>query len=73
MTGKGQQDSKELQEQRDLQMFGLLRVQVVPVAALGGQRGGGLQLGWACRRRAAQEAALGGIGDRNRGPTALLV
>lgn len=45
----------------------------MPVAALGWQVGGRLQLGWARRCRAAQEAALGGIGDRNRGPTAFLV
>lgn len=54
-------------------MLGLLGVQGVPVAALGWQRGGGLQLSRAGRRGAAQEAALGGVGDRDRGPAAFLV
>lgn len=44
----------------------------VPVTALRLQLGGGLRVGRACCR-AAQEAALGGVGDRNRRPTAFLV
>lgn len=54
-------------------MFRLLGEQVVPVAALGWQVGRGLKLGRARCCGAAQEAALGGVGDGNRGPTAFLV
>lgn len=57
----------------DSQVLGLLGVQAVPVAALRGQRGGRQRVGRAHRRGAAQEAALGGIGDGNRGPAALVV
>lgn len=58
---------------RDLQMVRLVGVQVVPVAALGRQRSGGLWLGCAGRRGAPAEAPLGGVGDRDRRPTALLM
>lgn len=54
-------------------MLGLLGVQAVPVAAFGWQGSRGLQVGRARRRGAAQEAALGGIGDGNGRPTTLVV
>lgn len=50
-------------EQTDLQELRLFEVQVV-------QLRGGLRIGWARGRGAAQEAALGGVGDGNRRPSA---
>lgn len=47
----------------DLQGLRLPELQVV-------RRGGGLRVGRARRCRAAQEAALGGVGDGNWGPAA---
>lgn len=54
-------------------MVRLFGVQVVPVAALGRQRSGGLWLGRAGRCGATAEAPLGGVGDGDRRPTALLM
>lgn len=64
-TGKGRRDG-------DSQMLGLI-VQTVPMAALGWRLCGGLRVSRARRRGAAQEAALGGVGDRDGRPTALVM
>lgn len=55
------------------QVVRLLRVQVVPAAGLRGCLGWGLQLCWAGAGRSGQETALGGVGNGDRGPAALLL
>lgn len=57
----------------DLQVVRLLRVQVVPAAGFRGWLGWGLQLCWAGAGRSGQETALGGVGNGDRGPAALLL
>lgn len=55
------------------QVVRLLEVQVVPAAGLRGCLGWGLQLCWAWAGRSDQEAALGGVGNGDGGPAALLL
>lgn len=57
----------------DSQVVRLLGVQVVPAAGLRGCLGWGLQLCWAGAGRSGQETALGGVGNGDGGPAALLL
>lgn len=66
VTGKGQRDA-------DSQVLRLFGAQALPGAALGWRLSGWLRVGRACHCGAAQEAALGGVGDWNGRPTALVV